>query len=64
MLFGICQGTSRTTKVWHTHVITYSNFMVIVEPWDDNNDDSKLIWFLLIKHFLNFVFSTGNIGGN
>ena len=32
-LFGICPYTSCTPKFWHTHVIMYGDFMVIVEPW-------------------------------
>ena len=32
MLFGICPRTSRTAKFWQTYVVTYKNFMVIVEP--------------------------------
>ena len=32
MSFGICPRMSRMPKSWHTYVITYSNFMVIVEP--------------------------------
>ena len=33
MLFGIWSSKSRTRKFWHTCVITYSDFMAIVEPW-------------------------------
>ena len=32
MFFGICPHTSRTPKFWHTYVITYGDFMVIVDP--------------------------------
>ena len=32
MLFGISPSTSRTPKFWHTYVITYGDFMVIVKP--------------------------------
>ena len=32
MLFGICPCTSRTAKFWHTYVITYDDFMVIIKP--------------------------------
>ena len=34
MLFVICLHTSHTSKFWHKYMITYSNFMVIVEPWE------------------------------
>ena len=33
MLFGICPRTLLTPKFWHMYVMTYGNFMVIVEPW-------------------------------
>ena len=33
MLFGICPRTSRTPKLWHMFMITYNDFVVIVEPW-------------------------------
>ena len=32
MLFGISALTSCAPKFWHMYMITYSNFMVIVEP--------------------------------
>ena len=31
MLFGICQHMSHTSNFWHTYVIMYSDFMVIVK---------------------------------
>ena len=31
--FGICPCTSHMPKFWYTYMITYSNFMIIVEPW-------------------------------
>ena len=31
MLFDVCPHTSRTPKFWHTCVITYGDFMGIVE---------------------------------
>ena len=34
ILFGIWQLTSCTPKFRHIYVITYSNFIVIVEPWE------------------------------
>ena len=34
ILFGICPHMSRTPKFWHMHMITYSDFMVIVESCD------------------------------
>ena len=33
MLFGICPSTSRTPKFRNTYVITYGDFMVIVEAY-------------------------------
>ena len=33
MLFGIYPCTSRTPKFWQTYVITYGNFIVIVQSW-------------------------------
>ena len=33
MPFGICPHMSHRPKFWHTYMITYNNFMVIVEPW-------------------------------
>ena len=36
MFFGISPCMSHTLKFWHTYVIVYSNFMVIVEPWVDS----------------------------
>ena len=32
MLFGICQLTSPMPIFWHTYLIMYGDFMVIVEP--------------------------------
>ena len=38
MLFCICPRTSRTPKFWHTYVIKYGDFMVILEPCYPRND--------------------------
>ena len=32
MLFGICTYTSRMPKFWHMYLITYGDFVIIVEP--------------------------------
>ena len=32
VFFGISSNTSHTSKFWHIYMITYDNFMVIVEP--------------------------------
>ena len=32
MFFGICPHTSRTPKIWHKCMITYRDFMVLVDP--------------------------------
>ena len=56
MLFGICIHTSRTPKFWHKYVITYGDFMVIVELWkisvlppmsDESNSNLFLMEFIL-----------------
>ena len=36
MLFGICPSTSRTSKFWHTYVMMYCDFIVIVKPRDEH----------------------------
>ena len=41
MLFGVCPHASHIPKLWPTYVITYSDFMVIVKPW---NTDSWVTW--------------------
>ena len=37
MLFGICPHASHGSKFWHMYVITYSNFMAIVEPCHEHD---------------------------
>ena len=50
MLVGICTHTLRTPKFLHTSVITYGDFMVIVEPCEKEN------FFCFLPCFLIFLF--------
>ena len=54
MFFGICPSTSRTLKFLHTYVITYGDFMVIVNPCINNKSRKKKIELEKSPNVLNF----------
>ena len=62
MLFGICPCMSRTAKFWHTYVILYSDFMVIVEPFIDLIFMSKMEFKCGLKLRQQFKLNLATMG--